>query len=332
MIAERARSRTRGPPNAEARRQRNAMEASAPRQHARRRRPHISNALAVLSGGKSLISEKSLFAAVAYLLLPERLRLLPIVDVGTHYGLDLTIPAAQHGHRVYAYEPTPSVYNELVTNMRRKNLTSTRSIEFFHGRVGKEGLRRQVLLRPVAVSNTTGVANLTTSWAYSGVANTLSGPAGLPPSYVSMPGTFVKTLRVNTVRLSDELAPEKDGVFLLKIDAQGHELHVLRGAEEYIRSHDVYVILLEFSPFLLKAAHVDPMELLTLLTVDLGYQCFDGRRLQSRGFVHRERDTLSMTLEQFVAAYSAETTKKKRFGEWTDLLCVRLDLLRRRRR
>ena len=124
------------------------------------------------------------------------------------------------------------------------------------------------------------------------------------------------------MRLDDELKEEVDGVFMLKIDSQGHEMSVLRGAEAYIRARPVYLIQLEFSPMGLKAAGVNPLDLLKFVSDDLGYQCFETKR---------GRTKRGLSLEDFVAAYPA-VSKTNKFGEWTDLLCARLDLVRRRRR
>ena len=54
--------------------------------------------------------------------------------------------------------------------------------------------------------------------------------------------------------LSAVLGPrEPKGVFLLKVDAQGHEYQILQGAREYIRARPVYYILLEYYPKGLRA-------------------------------------------------------------------------------
>ena len=42
-------------------------------------------------------------------------------------------------------------------------------------------------------------------------------------------------------------------------------------------------------------------------------------------------ESFALSLEDFVAAYPA-VSKRNKFGEWTDLLCARLDLVRRARR
>ena len=77
----------------------------------------------------------------------------------------------------------------------------------------------------------------------------------------------------------ERLAAEARGVFLLKIDAQGHECTHTSGRKEYLLTPDrpVYYILIEYYPKGLKAGGVDPIDLLKLLQHELGYQCFDLR-------------------------------------------------------
>lgn len=92
------------------------------------------------------------------------------------------------------------------------------------------------------------------------------------------------------------------------------EYHILLGAKAYIRSHPVHYILLEYYPKGLRAGGVDPLDLLRLLQLELGYQCFD-LRCGHGG---------ARSFEQFVRAYPAVTANE--FGSWTDLLCARFDV------
>ena len=278
--------------------------------------PYISNALSILTGGMAVHSEKSLLPIIAHWsnMVPS-LKDLPLVDVGSNTGDDVTIPAAKLGHRVYAYEPTPNTVQTLFGHLRAANVNYTTRVEGFQ--FAQPGT---VLVRPVAVSNFRGTRELTTSHLYGGVANTLGGTNALPTQYVEK-GT--RQVSVKTVRLGDELKREPRGVYLLKIDAQGHEWHVLRGVVEYALRRPIYFILLEFSPMLLGGAGIEPIQLLRLLTKGLDYQCFEGRNQPAR---------LSMSLEKFVEAHPPNSTRRNKFGAWTDLLCVRLDLVRRLRK
>lgn len=277
--------------------------------------PYISNALGAISGGSAIFSEQTLLAAVAHwTAMAPNLASLPFVDVGTNTGVDMTIPAAKLGHRVYAYEPTPSVINTMKRYMDAQNVSWTREARGF-----ASAPNGTVLVRNVAVSDRVGKAEFTLTGLYNGVANTLGGKAALPKLYLDK-GT--KIVRVPIVRLSDELEQETQGVYLLKIDSQGHEEHVLRGIVDYARRYPVYIVLLEFTPMLLRASGTEPLQLLRLLSDELRMQCFEAR--------NRPRQR-SMSLEAFAAMHDSAKVSSK-FGSSTDLMCVRLDLLRRRRR
>lgn len=282
---------------------------------------YISQALAILTGGTSLHSEVKDIQALTYNLLPPRIRRLPVVDVGAHFGEDLVIPSAKLGHRVYAFEPWQGSYLEMERNVKKYNLTGTRSLHnFTNAPPGTVFMPSRT-----AVSNRTGKARLTVSPMYNGVANTLGGTKSMPAKYAAI----ATHQWVSTVRLSDVLADEIGGVYLLKIDAQGHEYHILKGAADYIRRRPVYMIMLEFTPFALTAQGVDPMALLKLLTEDFGYQCFDGRKFRPVWFQRQKHKRLAMTLEEFNASYNPEPRRHFRFGDWTDLTCLRFDLMRR---
>ena len=104
------------------------------------------------------------------------------------------------------------------------------------------------------------------------------------------------------------------GLFILKIDSQGHEYHVLQGCVQYIRTHPVYYILLEFYPKGLRAVNIEPLTLLQFLHYELGYQCFDlGRNARNHG---------AMELSAFVTYYGKPDTRIGSYGRFTDLICV----------
>jgi hypothetical protein len=135
------------------------------------------------------------------------------------------------------------------------------------------------------------------------------------------------------------------GVLMLKIDAQGYEDHILRGAEKYIRRRPVLSLLLEFTPKLLLSAGVQPIDLLRRIKA-LGYQCFDlsppelafsgGEGLPAAvawQHLHKRKPSahaaaaaapLSVSFDEFLQRYRPLGTS---FGQWTDLFCLNFALL-----
>ena len=246
--------------------------------------------------------------------LPQRFRRLPVVDVGANDGRDYTLPAARLGHRVYSFEPTPAMYDTVVGRIAHEapNITHVSKLDGFE--LAPPG--SIFLERGVAVSNRSGMATFTGSTKGAGTANTLNGVRALPRTMRKR----VTSTNVSLTTLSSVLAREEKGIFLLKIDAQGHEYQILQGARAYLQARPVYYVLLEYYPKGLKAGGVDPLMMLRLLTLELGYQCFDVRCNPKRGHGG------ARTLEDFVRAYPSVAANE--FGTWTDLLCTRFDLLR----
>ena len=262
--------------------------------------------------------------SIAHLLqhnnLPEHLKRLPVVDVGVHSGSDVTLPAARAGHKVYAYEPTGAKYKKILKTLETSNIPVTDDLTAF-----RRPEARGVLLRKnVACSGHSGSAMFTTSTHGGGVVNSLYSGA-LPKEDLK------NSVRENVtlVTLSEDLKEETDGLLLLKLDCQGCEYHGLLGARDYIKSHKVYVIFLEFFSKGLQAADKHaPERLLDLLTTDLGYQCFDARSPK-----HAKEDNVvsrPLSLQDFAAKYHFEERHTKKYGgygRFTDLLCTKFDLL-----
>lgn len=148
--------------------------------------------------------------------LPARLRRLPVVDVGANDGRDYTLPPALLGHRVYSFEPTPANYDLIVRRIGKHgpNVTHTTELAgFATARAGTVYLRRGV-----AVSNRTGTAALTATPKAHGVSNSLNGMKALPRTVRKS----AHTTTVELTTLNEVLAGEPNGLFLLKVDAQGH--------------------------------------------------------------------------------------------------------------
>ena len=135
------------------------------------------------------------------------------IDVGAHKGV-YTYHLARLCPHVWAYEPNP------------------RMAGFLSAACGLS-----VTVRNVAVSDRAGRASLRIP-VRDGAPN--EGRAGLGAASVAE-GEEVLEIPVRTVRLDEE---GLEGIGFIKIDVEGHELAVLRGAEALIRS-DRPVLLVE---------------------------------------------------------------------------------------
>jgi len=61
---------------------------------------------------------------------------------------------------------------------------------------------------------------------------------------------------------------------VIKIDVQGHELHVLKGLKNYLKSAQRTLVIAESDPKLMKKSGVDPKDVFDLMVKELGYTAF----------------------------------------------------------
>jgi len=124
-----------------------------------------------------------------------------VADVGGNIGV-FAAWAATHGARVHAFEPNAGPYARLLRTVRANKL--------------------QVTARPVAVGARRGWATLTSHEMSTPLGTIVTTGAGLP---------------VPVVTLDKELA-DVPHIDLLKIDTEGSEVDVLRGAPQVLHHTD----------------------------------------------------------------------------------------------
>lgn len=158
----------------------------------------------------------------------------------------------------------------------------------------KEEYGNRADVRDTALSDSEGVA---TFYSVEG----LEAMSGLKKQRYPSSG-IVKEIKVKTASLDSLLNPERT-VNFIKIDVEGAELNVLRGARSTIlRFHPV--ILFEFAKLHVQEYGVTPEKIYDFFTLDLKYSIF---RLD-RG----ER----FTRERFIQnAYDSDVTNYNRFAE-----------------
>ncbi|MBT9160304.1 MAG: hypothetical protein DDT26_01581 [Dehalococcoidia bacterium] len=131
------------------------------------------------------------------------------VDVGAHVGRH-AIPMAKcvgEGGRVWAYEPIPQIYRELLSNVQSAGLQAV--IETFE----------------IALSDASAVAAFT-------VVNEAPGYSGLRERTYD---SDVRKTRIEVrVQRLDDLIPVSAKVSFMKLDCEGAELSVLRGGKDVL--------------------------------------------------------------------------------------------------
>ncbi|MCU0605874.1 MAG: FkbM family methyltransferase [Candidatus Edwardsbacteria bacterium] len=128
------------------------------------------------------------------------------VDIGCHRGevLDTIIKQAPHGHH-YAFEPIPELFAELQERYRNRSVT----------------------VSDTALSDATGTAEfnfIENAPAYS----------GLKIRRYDISNPIIRTIKVTKDTL-DRCLPGDEAVAFIKLDVEGGEFNVLRGARETIK-------------------------------------------------------------------------------------------------
>ncbi len=176
---------------------------------------------------------------------------MTVIDVGANHGM-FSLEAAHligPGGVVHAFEPTPGTRQLLQNNLAVNGLST---VKVFASALGEmPGAARLRVHKEMSGLNTLATHEVT--WN----RQTLVADEIIEVS--------VTTLDAHAT------AEGLDHIDFLKIDVEGFELGVIRGAHNLLRARRVDLILLEIGDVTCATAGVDPMELLTELEL-LGYR------------------------------------------------------------
>jgi FkbM family methyltransferase len=165
---------------------------------------------------------------------------MTVMDVGANWGLYslLISRAVGPSGKVYAFEPVPEIFARLKERIALNNATN-------------------VIPVPIALSDEKGVAKM----SIKGMSSSL---------FRRVSDEFVE---VQVERLDDFVEREKiERVDAIKIDVEGAELKVIRGADKTIR-RDKPILMVEIQAATLQAAGTTPEELFETI-VSYGYNAF----------------------------------------------------------
>lgn len=164
------------------------------------------------------------------------------VDVGTHHGdvLDVLLQQAPDGMH-YGFEPLPGFYQSLLIKYQQQ---------------------KNIVLFDLALSDVNGSSSfnhVTSNPSYSGIKK----------RNYDRTDERDETIEVRTARLDDVLLSQNKRIDFIKIDVEGAELSVLKGAAELMK-RDRPVIVFECGLGGSDVYDTTPAELFTFFT-DLGY-------------------------------------------------------------
>jgi FkbM family methyltransferase len=168
-----------------------------------------------------------------------------VIDVGANIGVySLPWAAVNADVTVHCFEPNPAVRSRLARNVALNRLTA------------------RIQLHTEALSDHAGIATLYGS----------DDMSSLNQGVYTGAGQAVPT-DVPLARLDDVLGIDGPPVSLMKIDVQGHELEVLRGADALISHHRPALILEHEDDLYLSASEANQRKVdLAELLSRLGYE------------------------------------------------------------
>jgi FkbM family methyltransferase len=172
-------------------------------------------------------------------------------DVGANVGI-FSLAAGQKLRRktglIFAFEPCPATFSILEKNLALNHLAEVRTVR-------------------AAVSDQTGEALLFVNARFKDGLNSLQDPSHSDAEVVGREP-------VPTVTLDDFIARSSiPRVDVMKVDVEGAELLVFRGASQLLKRSDAPLILYEGYSWCAAGFHYHPVELMWLLA-SFGYELF----------------------------------------------------------
>lgn len=165
------------------------------------------------------------------------------LDVGTHYGAYSLFAAKKCNSKVISVEPVDENFELLSLNIKENNLT------------------KNVETHNVAASDEEGTAEFNIPWA--------SDSAGF---YEHPLAETIKKVQVTVKKIDNVVKGRK--IDFIKIDTEGHEVHVLKGMQETFRNNPDVALLIEANPSCLLSAGTSTSELLHYLQDELDKELY----------------------------------------------------------
>lgn len=176
------------------------------------------------------------------------------VDVGANVGYFSVLGAwrAYPGGQVWSFEPNPELFAILSDNMT------------------VNGYAEMARRWPAAASDRAGKTELRIFPGYVATSTVRDVPEDYLRFTERETGRKSHVIDIDVVRLDDAMR-DVPRIDVMKIDVEGHELHVLRGAQEIISRSPELKIVMEFNPSMLSR---DGARSLIRLTRSLGFEIF----------------------------------------------------------
>jgi len=233
-----------------------------------------------------------------------------VIDVGAYDGKE-AIEMARAGHKVLSFEPTPSK----ATRIREA--------------IKDAGMQDKIDFQNIAISDYSGEAPFVVNVPVHNVDGkwtVLDGESKAATNMGSEQDGFTvpwKTDNSTTVQVRveklDNLVPAGQWVLFMKVDAQGHDFKVLKGAKQLLADHRILVFSTEISPGLMPGGAKEGEAMLNWIA-DLGYRCYGCGTSFETGF----RFGLPVPFARWTSHLSTLEFEHRgaNHGQWDDIVCV----------
>ena len=229
-----------------------------------------------------------------------------IIDVGLKDGAE-TMAAVRSGFVVYAFEPVKEFVSKVASSM------SKRKLDFFLVPLDERGVMQEGIPSPRPGKGIAYIFQAAAGSAFQTKTIYVDGPGTSFTDPEATKGGYKEEVQV--VRISDYV---KTDVYYFKIDAQGWDYEVIRGALDLIRNYVVRLISVEFWPKGLSQSGSSASQILDLIVKQTGYICFDTRTRKGTELGHVESIAGYMNMIQGLS----DDTSDQRYGFFDDLTCL----------
>ena len=177
---------------------------------------------------------------------------MTVIDIGAHIGVYSLLMAKVVGPTgcVYAFEPVPQFYERLLANIALNEATNIKPFQ-------------------IAISDESGEIEFFVSLPHLFASFDEGGSSIFP--YTPAHSQSIKVLTETLDSFLERQGIER--VDAIKIDVEGAELKVIRGAKNLLSRPDKPLLMLEVNPSALRAAGTTPEELFSEV-LSFGYEPF----------------------------------------------------------
>ncbi len=147
------------------------------------------------------------------------------VDVGAHKGEFLSYLLKLKHKKIYVFEPQKKIFKIL-----SKNFKENKKIKFFNVALGDKNLEKTFYINKLSLTSTFSVSKKT---SFSKIKNFL----------LNSKNSYIQKYLIKTKKLDDIIINKGINNLFLKIDVEGFELNVLKGAKKLLTTKVKYILV-----------------------------------------------------------------------------------------